>query len=699
MKKALFLALPSLLVTSALVGCGESEPTIQLYDEHSRLIINSFDDKGSVSLPTYRHSKLGEVPYNELSQFFYALGGMSNVRSTVKKVEGKGYVVTGDESGKPFLTVDPVKDLITVENFELWNRIAKNNNGIGPDPGSPESDEVAAVHPTTKTKIIGEKKPEVYDMNSYDIDFIEKDGKCFAPTAFLSNLYFRMLPVDLCYNGFDFYMSNAITGAMPVLSRSFYASEGTYSAAEGVNAKRVTPQAGESYRFAYPFKGEGGEIYRIMSLTSDHKGNLLEGKTPEDKGEIAKLDGISYSYEWSEKNDALYVDITASRKDPDTGETETGPQGTQKIPLKAGLYNTKNRSRAVADFNYDLLRFQFDHFYGLKDVAGFTSFDEYAKQKGLKDDLLSLNADAYDLALAKLLCGNIDDGHTGYSTPSIYSGKMPSDGQKMLRENLGPRNKSLLQKGSEYMGARKKALNLPDGTPASEAWGLFMENETALIRFDSFDNPGGIVSNVLDPGEIEKTTPKEAFSRSNVPLGFDTSFYRIKQNANIKNVVIDLTCNGGGMVMAVPYILAHFSDDPYLRLNDVAAGYAKEFHYTVDLNHDNVYGGEGDTYKGKYNFYILTSDFSFSCASFLPAMAKELGVKIIGKKSGGGACTVGSFSDACGSNYRLSSPQSIVTKSGTGYAHIDSGVSVDYEVPEASWYNLTSLEAAIKSHQ
>ena len=81
-------------------------------------------------------------------------------------------------------------------------------------------------------------------------------------------------------------------------------------------------------------------------------------------------------------------------------------------------------------------------------------------------------------------------------------------------------------------------------------------------------------------------------------------------------------------------------------------------------------------YEGKYNFYILTSNFSFSCANFLPTVAKMKGVKIIGEKSGGGAASVGSFSDGCGSFYNWSSPTVCVYQKDGKYIHNDEGIEV-----------------------
>ena len=698
MKKLLIIAPTFLLSVAALAGCGNSEGTISLYDADSRLVVQSFDDKGSISLPTYRNKKTGEVPYAELAEFFYANGGLGNVRTKEVKKDDAYQIL--DEEGHIFLTADPKKETLTVENYELWNgHNAPINNGVGPDLGNAEDNPDCAVAPSKSTRYIGEKKPVTYDLTKWSFDIIEKEWKCYAPVQVLSTIFHSFSGVDLLYNGYDYYLGAVVSsGAVSVINRSYYATKGRFAAMIGTDAIEATPVGNEEYRYVYEVKDKEKTIYRIISLTKDGKGQLLTGDSKTDAGRLEKIEDNTVTYNWTKKNDALYLETFYNGYDASSGTEGAFPQGVQKIPLKEGLYGKKTRSKEAATFSYNILRFEFDRFYGLKDVANYSDFDTYAASKGLKDKLLSLDADTYDKALAELTMSHIDDGHTMYVLPSIHSGKFSTDGTSYAKEYAGARRKGLFAKLEEYTSLRNKTLpklGLGEKATATDALGLFMQNSTAVIRFDEFTNPGIIVSNSFDEGEIPATDPKEAIARGNIPLAFDASFERIKKNKDIKNVVVDLTCNGGGMVKVVPYILAHFSDDPKLIYKDLSMDVVKEFHYKVDLNHDKVYGGEGDTYKGKYNFYILTSDFSFSCASMTPTAAKDLGVKIIGKKSGGGACSVGAFSDGFGSFFNISSAQINGTMENGSFKHFDGGLPVDHELDPSSWYDLSKLDTAI----
>ena len=117
----------------------------------------------------------------------------------------------------------------------------------------------------------------------------------------------------------------------------------------------------------------------------------------------------------------------------------------------------------------------------------------------------------------------------------------------------------------------------------------------------------------------------------------------------------------------------------------------------IDINHDGVVDSN-DTYMGKYNFYILTSEVSFSCGNLLPTIAKYKGIKIIGKKSSGGACSVYEYSDACGSCFNSSNEYMYGTfDKDNVFTNNDSGVAVDYDLDSDSWYDLSKLNQFIES--
>jgi len=110
-----------------------------------------------------------------------------------------------------------------------------------------------------------------------------------------------------------------------------------------------------------------------------------------------------------------------------------------------------------------------------------------------------------------------------------------------------------------------------------------------------------------------------------------------------------------------------------------------------------VYGSDKDTFRGKYNFYILTSGGSFSCGNHLPQICKENGLaKIIGQTSGGGSCSISQISTSSGFIYCGSSENVAVNKSGESYVHADNGVSPDIIISEEDFYNRNKINELLK---
>ena len=204
----------------------------------------------------------------------------------------------------------------------------------------------------------------------------------------------------------------------------------------------------------------------------------------------------------------------------------------------------------------------------------------------------------------------------------------------------------------------EKGLKIPEIAPLL-IWGLFLDKlkpedygserldfsgDTAVIYFDAFeDEPTRDPSYYLDPiKEEDKAESTFAF--------FHECFGEIRTHEEVKNVVINLSANGGGSAAALVSVLGFLSEDGEVRitLRDLAAGNYKEECYHVDTNLDGIQDDQ-DGYGGQYEFYIMCSGSSYSCGNALPYFAQKDGLAaIIGTRPGGGDCVVGSFVDAYG---------------------------------------------------
>lgn len=680
------------------------ESPLTLYNAGSRLQIGSYNSKDSIPMATYRHKDFGEVPYVELADYLRSLDYRGReMEAMMNKVFGEGafhenrnrnhlsierisehlYSISRDDVIAAL--VDSEAEKLIIKRYDyLANGLATNNGVVGLDPADSNDGNLSCVRPSAQSKVVGQFQDEIYDLKKYHVDIVEAEGKLYLPFQFLATVTLRDMPFTAFYNGVDFYLSNEVS-ANATLKASCYSNDNAFLFENVLHSLSDEVLEGELYRFVgeIPLAKEQDpetQEYSIFALRANGEGAVFHALTKD--AEVPET--VNYKIDWEKIDGEFYLTLTPWNQAKQA--FQEGSEVTMRVLGKGGYFNAKTRSKSLADYNYDLLRFQFDEIYGLrpelKAKSGYTDFDSFVQSKGLKEKLLSLDCPTYDEALAEFTMKYVDDGHTSYTDRSLFSGIQEVSGAALGNQYSGPRRQGLFSHLSEYTALRKEAVGEGSGI------GLFTEGETAVLRFDQFNHPFSFVPSV-NPYEGQSI---EQLLGVSTPFAFDASFEQIKENDAIKNVVLDLTCNRGGMVVTIPYLAAFFSKNPTIFSHEANMGVTREFHYLVDLDHNGVCGEPTDTYEGQYNFYILTSDFSFSCGSLLPAVAHDAGVKIIGKQSGGGACSVTCFADACGSLYNTSScGQSMYHDDEGVLRNNDAGVPVDYELEKGSWYDLTKL--------
>ena len=363
---------------------------------------------------------------------------------------------------------------------------------------------------------------------------------------------------------------------------------------------------------------------------------------------------------------------------------------TMHKAFESGRHPSSVRSRLMAEYNYRVLCLTFDANYCLKSERAqmgkdnITFFNDSIFAAGLGFDLLSTDTAVYDKALVRFLLGYIDDGHTNWQEPSMYQSMADIQAYRdYRRKNIGPRVMDFINVGTQVKDLRKSAGGKQGVFYVSDGG----EDKMAVIAFDGFQWNG--VDGITEPDPAASDYPKaraeylEALANANTYKFFEAAFADIAkpEHSGVNNVVIDLSCNGGGAVNQCFVSLCYLADSanfsfPYKNYLDKSV---TKFKYIVN---------DGVSLKKNYNFYVLTSKNSFSCGNIFPSVCKyQLNIPIVGKRSGGGACIVKFTQTADGAVFQTSASREIRGLNGATDFCVDDGIPVDLDIDYNDFYS------------
>ena len=350
----------------------------------------------------------------------------------------------------------------------------------------------------------------------------------------------------------------------------------------------------------------------------------------------------------------------------------------------SGSFSRKETmSDAYAKYNYAGICLLLDLTYGHREEKGIARFDAFLEEQGLKEALLSGDPSDDADALEKMFSVLFDSGHDGTMlAPSVFNTGDIIERQEMvhqllqligydtvskLAEDLDPLMALVMKIMDKFSGDTEKENR--EKIPEDEEVGpdvqellreaarmtvlkpllksdntVEISGDTAVIYFESF------TEDLTRPNSFYTKLPtREDLDKSAFALAW-YAFEKIKENGNVKNVVFDVSNNGGGAAAALVSLLGFLSEDGEVNITyrDLLNRSDVSEYYHVDTNLDGIFD-DRDGYGGQYNFYILTSGSSYSCGTALPYFAQRDGMaKVIGQKPGGGDCVVAYYVDAAG---------------------------------------------------
>ena len=687
--KSLYKLIPIILMVSPLVGCNSpiKEEVISLYSDTSRLYIDSLDEKGSAPLKTYHHKRFGEIPYVRIDEYCDSFPKTTIKGNREYEIVGNQFIVSCNPLGS--FSFDASKDIVkTSKDVLYFFKDNRNINNMIPYDIYTSSDFERFTKGSNLTNYISYGEERTYDCKKYNFDIVYEGGYYYAPFSLLNSLFFEFGNETFIYNGKDYFDADTLNGENPLVQYC-YSSKGNFlldlsGGKLGTSLfENKTPVGDEEYHFETEFKASGQKF--IFSLKDG--GGFIDSYDKDGK----KIEEDTYKKVKYERN-GDYLNLryfTVMEKEDDESQAISDVYKIT-IHMDETWFNKKVRSQEVAEFSYQELRFAMYELYGNTNNTQVKDFDIFIKDKAYKDDLLSLDASKYDLAMSKFLLQGIDDGHTTIETTSLFELPTLANANYYLSKYDGVRHDTITSLASQLREERKSAgLDL----------GVDIVSKTAFISFDKFklDRDTNNVIKLKAYQDYKDSDPKDYVESSTMEF-FASAFNQIEKNSNVKNVVIDLSCNTGGATATLAYLLSYLTDDPYITVGRLLNNSVVQYHYKTDLNQDGVYGSNKDTFKDKYKFYILTSGASFSCGNHFPTICKDSGIAtIIGDKSAGGSCTISFISNMSGYIYYSSSENVSLMKQGDNYIHNDSGVTPDINVPRSEWYNHTKMNELLNN--
>lgn len=154
---------------------------------------------------------------------------------------------------------------------------------------------------------------------------------------------------------------------------------------------------------------------------------------------------------------------------------------------------------------------------------------------------------------------------------------------------------------------------------------------------------------------------------------------QLAKTDGVKNLVIDITINGGGSCDLVGASVAMLRKNRTVQFwsQDALEGSNKIATYYVDSNFDGVFDEKDDT-NPKFdcsgmNIGVLCSKVAFSCGHQFPTLMKDYGFPIMGERSGGGTCCIQVMQTADGQNFIISTYRDRSTDK--NFANTDAGIT------------------------
>ena len=358
-------------------------------------------------------------------------------------------------------------------------------------------------------------------------------------------------------------------------------------------------------------------------------------------------------------------------------------------------YEATERPADLAAYSYGELCFAIDHFYGR---PGRNAIDNIIQEQGL-DQALSENhrmllkstkMDEYIFGMEYLAARLYDGSHTTIS-PIGISAVIGINDAGLLGQFAARFVTPFTADYSAEVAAVMANLNRNDGSE------MAAKARRNLLNTDTYTKIGNTMYCIFDDFGPADSKGWTAYYNGTGPLptynpefkgdicGIVEALDKAATDPEVKNFVLDMTCNNGGELSVLQAITTLLAGKSAVTFENVLTKQRVVNDVQVDANFDRVFDDKDRKPRHpELNVAIMTSHYAYSSGNLLPSQMKDYGFLIIGEKSGGGTCSIQRMCTPEGFCYQISSARArLVNKAGE---NIDGGVvpHIALEVKQAT---------------
>jgi len=620
----------------------------------------------------------GDIPYVSVPEYMTFLGNMmgeygkrSGITYDIKTIGENNYLVKRPDVDS-YMVINTDLNTLDFDNFNAFTQMADVKASVPmmdlPDPKSIDMNAIGDLIMELKTLpedeqldfiqkyFQGEQEPESLfataqetinrkgemislNLSDYLIDFVEQDGVCYVPLQTMNDLFLGEIYTSMVFNGETLYFIPYDSKLAKEIDKDVPKEMSPEFALFNYNELRFLLDCFYGLKEEHGISSFGTLLAQNTNLVSE----LISTDPDEFDDAVSRL---TFTY-FDDGHSGLLNPSWRSTSMPDFLSSQ-GLATSYRTKLNAKYLAARSNAYPDGLPMYeevgDTAFVTFDTFYCMDDYSEYYHMDELTEDQFVIDTTLD--------DFTQLLVGN----------PDVLSG-----------DSEGDSSTEAVTESAEEAPAENT-----EEAAAESAEEAGIEEETG----DSTGDSNGDSSEESDSSEDSLGEMAEAEE----PEPVDTiallmyAYQQItREDSPVKNVVLDISLNGGGKSEAAIYVLVWMLGQANIAVRDTFTGAETIMRLTadLDLNENYTASGKGLINKG-YNLYCLTSPNSFSCGNLVPAALKmSEQCTLIGRTSGGGSCAVLPCTSASGTFFQISGPMQLTTiRNGSAY-NIDQGIEPD----------------------